>query len=215
MVDVSVVLRKPRPMMRLLSAPASPFVRKVRITARAKGLIDKITIEHADTRGPHNAALAAANPLSKIPALVLEDGTSLYDSRVICEYLDTLAPAPALFPPGLERFPMLTRAALADGMMDAAILMVYEQRFRPADKWVPEWLARQQSKIDSGLAGLEAAPPAWAGHPDYSHIAVACALGYLDLRFDRAWRAKHPAMVAWLDRFAASVPAFDETHPVG
>ena len=203
-------------MMRLMSAPASPFVRKVRITARVKGVLDQISVEHADTRGPHNAALASANPLSKIPALVLEDGTSLYDSRVICEYLDTLSPAPVLFlPAGMARFAMLTRAALADGMMDAAILMVYEQRYRPADKWVPDWLARQQAKIDGGLAVLEAAPPAWSGHPDYSHIAVASALGYLDLRFDRMWRAKYPAMVAWLERFAAAVPAFDETHPVG
>jgi glutathione S-transferase len=203
-------------MMRLLSAPASPFVRKVRITARVKGLHDQISIEHADTRGPHNAALAAANPLSKIPALVLEDGTSLYDSRVICEYLDTLTPEPALFPPpSLARCRMLTLAALADGIMEAAVLIVYEQRFRPADKWVPEWLARQQGKVDGGLAALEAAPPAWTAHPDYSHIAVACALGYLDLRFDRAWRSKHPALVAWLERFSAAVPAFDETHPVG
>jgi glutathione S-transferase len=202
-------------MMRLLSAPASPFVRKVAITARVKGIIDQISIEHADTRGP-NPVLQAANPLSKIPALVLADGTQIFDSRVICEYLDSLTPSPVLFQPsGIERYRMLTQAALADGIMEAALLMVYEQRYRPADKWVPDWIAKQQRKVDAGLAVLEAKPPDWTGHPDYSHIAVACALGYLDLRFDRSWRASHPGLVAWLDRFADTVPGFHETQPVG
>ena len=200
-------------MMRLLSAPASPFVRKVAMTARIKSLIDQITIEHADTRS-HNATLAAANPLSKIPALVLADGTQLYDSRVICEYLDTLAPAPVLFPPaGIERFGCLTRGSLADGIMDAAILIVYEERYRPAGKRVPEWLARQQSKIDGGLSAFEANPP--SGPLDYSHIALASALGYLDLRFGDAWRHSHPALSVWLTSFATLNPAFNETTPVG
>jgi glutathione S-transferase len=201
-------------MMRLYSAPPSPFGRKVKITARVKGLMDGISVEHADTRIA-NPTLAAANPLSKIPALVLADGTQLYDSGVICEYLDSLAPDPVLFPPtGIERYRCLTRAALADGIMEAALLMVYEERYRPADKWVPEWIARQQAKVDAGLASLEAAPPAWTTHPDYSHITLACALGYLDLRFDRTWRKSHPGLVAWLNAFSAKVPAFDATQPV-
>ena len=199
--------------MRLLSAPASPFGRKVKITAHVKGLIDQITIEPTDTRGAHNVALAAANPLSKIPALVLADGTQLYDSKVICEYLDSLASLPVLFAPsGLTRYRCLTRAALADGIMEAALLIVYEERYRPADKRVPDWIARQQGKVDAGLAALEAAPPSWVGHPDYSHIAVACALGYLDLRHAGTWRRAHPGLVAWLDAFSAAVPAYDATR---
>ena len=203
-------------MMRLLSAPASPFGRKVQIVARLKGLMDQITVEPTDTRGPHNATLAAANPLSKIPALVLADGTVLYDSKVICEYLDTLSPSPVLFPhPGLARFTMLTRAALADGIMEAALLQVYERRFRPEAIWSPDWVARQQVKIDAGLADLEAHQSTWPATPDYSHIAVACALGYLDLRSGRGWRDTHPALSAWVDRFATTIPVFNETTPVG
>jgi glutathione S-transferase len=200
-------------MMRLLSAPASPFGRKVKITA---GLMEQIAVEFADTRGPHNPELQAANPLSKIPALVLDGGTQLYDSKVICEYLDSLAPSPVLFPrAGLDRYRCLTRAALADGIMEAALLMIYEQRYRPADKWVPEWVARQQAKVDGGLAALSGELPALTGAPDYSHIACACALGYLDFRFEGQWRAGHPSLVAWLDWFAEYVPAYGATTPTG
>lgn len=203
-------------MMRLYSAPASPFGRKVKMTVIAKGLMGQIESVHSDTRGPYNADLAAANPLQKIPALVLSDGTQIYDSKVICEYLDMLAPSPVLLPPpGLERIRCLTRAALADGIAEAALLMVYEERYRPADKWVPEWVARQQAKIDGGLAAFEAAPPVWSAHPDYSHIALASALGYLDLRLEGKWRGSNPKLVAWLAAFAAAVPAYDMTTPVG
>lgn len=208
-------------MMRLLYAPASPFVRKVTMTAHIKGLTDAITLEHADTRGPHNAALAAANPLSKIPALVLADGTALFDSFVICEYLDSLAPTPVLFPAsGMERYRVLTRAALADGIMDAAVLQVYERRFRPEAIWSPEWLARQQAKVDGGLDALEADPfrggvAAEARSPDYAAISTAAALGYLDLRHGSGWRTTRPRLSAWLDGFAASVPAYGATLPTG
>jgi glutathione S-transferase len=202
-------------MMRLFSAPASPFVRKVTLTARIKGVMNQIQTEHADTRTA-NPTLAAANPLSKIPALVLADGTCLYDSRVICEYLDTLAPTPQLFPAsGIDRYKILTRAALADGIMDAAILMVYEHRFRPAEIWSTAWVARQQSKIDAGLAAFEAQLPSARNAVDYADITLAAALGYLDLRFEGSWRADHPALVAWLEQFAADVPAYGETLPVG
>src|SRR5690606_21793 len=103
--------------------------------------------------------------------------------------------------------------ALADGILDAALLLVYEKRFRPEDKWVETWMQRQQVKIDTALDWLERAPPAWSGHPDYGHITLACALGYLDFRHGGHWRAGHPSMVAWLDRFDAEVPAFAETRP--
>lgn len=200
-------------MMHLQYTPASPFARKVTMTARIKGVYEQLVLEHADTTKP-NPALAAANPLSKLPALVLADGTQLFDSRVICEYLDTLAPNPVLFPAsGLPRFTCLTRSSLADGIMESALLIVYEKRYRPVDKHVPEWLARQQAKIDGGLAAFDRAPP--SGPLDYSHIALACALGYLDLRFEGRWRATYPALVTWVEAFAAQTPAHAATQPVG
>jgi len=203
-------------MMRLYSAPASPFGRKVKMTVLIKGLGDRIESVLGDTRGAHSAELAAANPLLKIPALVLEDGTQVYDSKVICEYLDGLAPAPVLLPPpGLDRIRCLTRAALADGIAEAALLIVYEDRYRPVDKRVLEWIARQQAKVDGGLDAAEGTIGVFGGEPDYSDIALASALGYLDLRLGTGWRATRPKLVAWLDQFAAAVPAYDMTMPVG
>ena len=203
-------------MIRLLSNPASPFGRKVKMTARIKGLLDKITVETVNPTVPGDPVLTAANPLGKIPALILADGTALYDSRVICEYLDTLAPHPALFPrEGLARFRMLTRAARAEGVMEAALLIIYEDRFRPADKRVPSWITRQQGKIDGALAAIAADKPGLSGELDYSHVTLASALGYLDFRLHGSWRAAHPALVTWLDGFAAQNPAFAETAPTG
>lgn len=199
-------------MMRLLSSPPSPYGRKVKIVARMKGLTDAIKIETTDTAVPLNQDLKKENPLVKIPVLILADGTQLFDSHVICEYLDTLAAKPKLFPAGgAERFNTLTLGALGDGMLDAALLLVYERRFRPEDKWVQAWIDRQQSKIDAALDHLEAHPPQWGDHPDYGHVTIACALGYLDLRHEGRWRTGHPKLVAWLDRFAAAVPALAET----
>lgn len=200
--------------MLLLSAPASPFGRKVKITARIKGLIDRITVENVDTSRTDNHELKARNPLQKIPVLVLDDGTDLYDSRVICEYLDALSPTPALFPPpGRERIDVLKRGAMADGIMEAALLLVYEKRFRTEDQRSRPWSDRQQAKIDAALNLLESQPPKLAGAPDYAQIALASALGYLDFRHEGRWRQGRPALVAWLDDFAARVPAFAETRP--
>ena len=205
--------------MRLLSAPPSPFGRKVKIVAHMKGLMDRIGIEHTDTRDPANATLRQANPLGKIPVLILADGTRLYDSHVICEYLDSLAPSPVLFAPaGLDRYLALTRAALADGIMEAGVLMVYEERFREPQQRSASWVMRQQSKVDAGLAALEAAAArgelAWGANPTYDHVSIGCALGYLDLRFGGQWRGGHPHLVSWLDRFAVAVPGFGATVAV-
>lgn len=201
-------------MMLLYSAPASPFGRKVKMTARLKGLMDSITVETVDTSKPDNSALRAKNPLQKIPVLVAEDGTEYFDSRVICEYLDSLAPAPVLFPAaGVARFDVLRRGALADGIMEAALLLVYEKRFRTEEQRSELWTARQQSKIDAALDGLEQSPPVLRGAPDYAHLALAAALGYLDFRHDGRWRANRPKLLAWLEHFDANVPAFAETRP--
>ena len=203
-------------MMKLLSSPASPFGRKVKVVARMKGVLDQIEIEKADTNVAENKVLKKENPLAKIPVLILADGTQLFDSHVICEYFDSLKPSPRLFPAAsAERFNTLTLGALGDGILEAALLLVYEKRFRPEDKWVRSWMDRQQNKIDTALDHLEANPPQWGASPDYGHVTIACALGYLDFRHEGKWRASHPRLVKWLDQFAAAVPAYEETKPTG
>ena len=201
-------------MMTLLTHPLSPYGRKVRIATALKGLKDRIEVVQVDTNPLDNPEITRANPLGKIPALVIDGDTAIFDSHVVCEYLDSLAPAPVLFPKsGVERMRTLTLGSLCDGMLDAALLLVYEKRFRPEEKWHPPWLERQQGKIDRSLDFLERAPPAWGASPDYGHLTLACALGYLDFRHEGKWRAGHPGLVAWLDAFAEAVPAFEETRP--
>ena len=197
-------------MLKLRSAPPSPFGRKVKIAARMLGLADRIEIVVADTNDASDS-LRRENPLGKIPCLVLADGLGVYDSRVIAEVLDQMAGGGKLIPADASaRIRTLTLQALADGIMDAAILIVYETRWREEAMRSPRWVAHQQSKIDRALSVLEANPP--HGAIDIGHIAAACALGYLDLRFGGAWRADHPNMVAWLNAFAAAVPAFEATR---
>ncbi len=197
-------------MMILRSAPASPFGRKVKLAAALLGLSDAIEIVFADTNDPTDS-LRQQNPLGKIPVLILADGTKLYDSRVIVEYLDARAGGHRLIPAALEpRWRVLTQAALADGISEAALLLVYEKRYRPPELWSEAWMARQAEKVGHGLAAFAAAPP--AGDRDVSHIGLASALGYLDLRFAGVWRAEYPALAAWLDAFAAEVPAFEATR---
>jgi len=198
-------------MLVLRSSPASPFGRKVKMAAIELGLLDRIDVAVADTTDAADP-LREQNPLGKIPTLILEDGTTLFDSRVIVEYLDHLAGGGRLIPAGPERFAQLRLQALADGLGDAALLQVYEARFRPEEGRNAAWLANQAGKVSRALAALEAAPPAFADRPRIGEIALACALGYLDLRFCGAWRVDHPHLVAWLDAFAAKVPAFEATR---
>ena len=198
-------------MMILRSAPPSPFVRKVRMAILMLGLGDKVEIQTADLNDPADT-IRAQNPLGKIPALVLDDGTVLYDSRVIVEYLDHVAGGGKLFPRDpAARFAALRLQALCDGILDAAVLTVYEDRYRPAEMRLASWLERQAGKIARGLAALEADPPAL--EPLIGQVTLACVLGYCDLRLGGAWRKDHPRLVAWLDRFAAQVPAFEATRP--
>ncbi|MGO4404199.1 glutathione S-transferase [Bosea sp. RAF48] len=197
-------------MLVLRSSPASPFGRKVKLAALELGLMDRIEIVAADTTDPSDP-LRQQNPLGKIPTLILEDGTTLFDSRVILDYLDHISGG-RLIPSGQERFLQLRLQALADGIADAALLQVYEGRFRPEEGRNPNWLSHQEGKVARGLAALEAEPPAFPDRPRIGEIALACALGYLDLRFEGKWRAAHPKLVAWLDDFAARVPAFETTR---
>ncbi len=197
-------------MLILRSSPASPFGRKVKIAIAELGLGSRIEVVPADTNDPKEP-LRQQNPLGKIPTLVLEDGTTLFDSRVIVEYLDQLAGGGILFPAGEERFAQLRLQALADGLCDAALLQVYEVRFRPEEGRNAAWVENQAGKVARALAALETAPPAYE-RPRIGEIALACALGYLDLRFEGRWRGNYPALVAWLDAFAAKVPSFEATR---
>jgi glutathione S-transferase len=198
-------------MMILRSSAASPFVRKVRIAIELLGLDNRIEIREADLNDPADA-IRRENPLGKIPALVRDDGSVLYDSRVILDYLDHLVGGHRVIPREPEaRFDALRLQALCDGALDASVLIVYEGRYRPADMRVQGWIDRQAGKVERALTALEAAPPPLAGTPHVGQIALACLLGYRDLRFDAAWRTTYPRLHAWHDAFAATVPAFAAT----
>jgi glutathione S-transferase len=202
-------------MMILRSAPPSPFGRKVKIAAALLGLTDEIRIVTADTNDPRDP-LRSDNPLGKIPALVLEDGAVVHDSAVIVEYLDMRAGGGRLIPKGgMERIRALTMQSLADGLMDAAILQVYETRWRESERREAKWLDHQSGKVERALTWLEANAPDISGDLNVGHVAVAAALGYLDLRFKGEWRPVYPRLVNWLDAFAAKVPAFEATRAPG
>lgn len=194
----------------LRSSPPSPFARKIIIAAAVAGLPHAFSVTSADTNDASDS-LRQQNPLGKIPCLVLDDGSVLYDSRVIVEWLDMQAGGDRLIPsdPG-ARIKVLTFQALCDGLMDAAVVSRYEIAFREAPMRSEKWLDHQSGKIDRALDALAASLP--TGKRDIGHIALACALGYLDFRFEGRWRARYPGMVAWLDQFAADVPAFEATR---
>ena len=199
-------------MMILRSAPPSPFGRKVKIAAALLNLSEEITIVTTDTVDP-NDPLRGDNPLGKIPTLVIENGTVIYDSRVILDYLDMRAGGGRIIPKeNMARINAQTLHALADGIMDACILQVYEGRWRDSAKHEQKWLDHQAGKVGRALDYLENSPPILTEHLHVGHIAVACALGYLDLRFKAEWRAHYPKLVAWLDHFAAKVPSFEKTR---
>jgi glutathione S-transferase len=198
-------------MMILRSSPASPFARKARIAASVLGLADKIEVRDTDLNDPADS-IRAENPLGKIPALVMEDGATWYDSRVVLEVLDHLAGGGRILPRDpTARFAALRLQALCDGAMDAGVLIIYEDRYRPPEKRVDAWVERQADKMARALTALESAPPELTDPPDVGQIALACLLGYGDLRFGGEWRKHYPKLVAWLDKFAAQVPAFAET----
>jgi glutathione S-transferase len=198
-------------MMKLHFSPASPFARKVMACAIARGIDDRITTVLTD---PHSAPaeLLKHNPLSQIPCLVTSDGHAVYDSPVICAYLDSVGEANGLFPSsGTPRWVRISvMHALADGIMDAAVAR--RMRFgKPVDATREAFLARQKAAIERGLAALEAEPP--EGLSDIGAIAVACALGYLDFRFAaEPWREAHPNLAAWFAR-VSDLPPLARTAP--
>ena len=200
-----------KPTWVLRSTLTSPFGRKVRMAAAVLGLSGRYRLEPADTLDEADT-LRQQNPLGKLPCLLLADGTALYDSRVIIEFLQDEAGTDRLVPrSGLARYTTLTRATLADGVTDAALLMVYEGRFRDAATHSQRWLTHQRGKIMRALAVLERTPPD-ARVTDVAAISLACALGYLDWRKPVPWREEHPRLAQWLADFAQSEPAFDATR---
>ena len=199
-------------MMILRSSPPSPFGRKVKLAIGILGLEGDVTIEKADPTDASDS-IRRQNPLGKIPALIIEDGTVLYDSPVILEYLDQRAGGGKIIPKDANaRIKALTLQALCDGILDAGILLVYEGRWRPAEKHEQKWIDHQTGKVQRAMDVLEANPPALTAMPDVGQITLACALGYGDLRFGGKWREQYPKLVKWLDAFAAKVPAFEKTR---
>ena len=193
----------------LHSRAASPFGRKVLFAAAVLGLSDRLVFKPADDED----LLRAQNPLAKIPVLLTDDGEPLFDSRVILEYLDTLAGGGRIIPAsGWQRFEVLRRAALADGILEAALLVLYERRYRPDIEPYGPWLDFQRGKIARGLAAMAAAPPL-AEAVDVSGIGLACALEYMDFRHQYDWRPEFPALVDWLDGLNRAWPAFADSRP--
>ncbi|UCR82299.1 glutathione S-transferase [Pseudomonas chlororaphis] len=189
------------PSMTLFHNPASPYVRKVMVLLHETGQLNRVALQ-ASQLTPVNpdAALNQDNPLGKIPALRLADGNVLYDSRVILDYLDQQHVGNPLIPrEGSARWRRLTLAALADGIMDASVLIRYELALRAPEKHWEQWLDGQRDKIRRALAVLEAdAIAELASHFDVASISVACALGYLDFRHpDLQWRDAQPRLAAW------------------
>lgn len=184
--------------MKLFHSPASPFVRKVMVVLHETDQLDKVElIPTSTTPVATNPDLKAANPLGKLPALIRDDGPTVYDSRVICRYLDNLGGG-TLYPEA-RVWDVLTLEATADGLMEAAVLMVYEHRVRPEDKVFEGWVEAQWGKA---MGAVQAINDRWMGHlagpMDAGQIGVACALGYLDFRHpDRDWRVACPDLAAW------------------
>ena len=194
---------------------ASPFVRKVRVFARETGLAGNIE-EIVTTVSPvqENASLAQANPLAKIPALVRDDGTTLFDSPVICEYLDSLHSGRKLFPAtGPARWTALRLQAAGDGILDAGILCRYESAVRPKEFQWPGWVAGQKMKWHGGLDLLEREAGTLDGEPTIGGITVGCTLGWLDFRYgDDDWRKNRPQLTRWYEKFSAR-PSMQATIP--
>jgi glutathione S-transferase len=198
--------------MKLYSSPTSPYVRKVRVTAIEKGLDGRIALSPCNVQDP-GADLLAANPLGRIPTLVPDGGEPLFDSPVICEWLDGLGAGPALIPPSGEgRWTVLRGQALADGILDDAVALVLEHRQPDAGR-SPEAEAKRLAAIARALDWLERQPDLLAGPVTLAQIAVGCALGYLDFRLPGlGWGAGRPALAAWYQGFAER-PAMQATVP--
>jgi len=203
--------------MKLYYSATSPYVRKVMVLLHEAEQTEAVALEPTHgTPFEASASAIAQNPLGKVPALARDDGPSLYDSRVICRYLDTQFQA-GFYPDGARLWDALTLEATADGILDAALLMVYEGRLRPEEKQFPDWVEAQWSKVSNAV---DAVNSRWmsqlSGPLDMGQIAIGCALGYLDLRHDaRGWRKGHEALADWYERFAERESMLATVPPAG
>jgi glutathione S-transferase len=201
--------------MFLHGGPLSPFVRKVTMALAEKGLLDSVRLLRTPTAMlVPNTKLMADNPLSKIPTLIAEDGMSLFDSDVICEYLDvTFGPATLIPAPGPHRWRVLKDVAMACGLLDVLVLARFAGNFPPAQQ-SPEWIAAMDLKLQSTLDQVEGTLPELAADEfNLAHISYVCLFGYLDLRFAPLdWRARHPLAAAWYRKFALR-PSAQLTQP--
>jgi glutathione S-transferase len=199
--------------MKLYSSPASPFARKCRIVARELG----IKLEEIDIDPWTNEEFRRINPLSKIPVLVLDDGSALFDSRVICDYLNEFKsghfiPAQSMWRTGAGRWRAMSLQAVGDGICDAAVSCVREGKL-PEERRNGDNVARAMAAITAGLDMLERAAAKFAEHPTIGEVAVGCALGYLDFRLaDLSWRATRPKLAAWYEKFS-QYPSMRATAP--
>ena len=201
--------------MKLIGSNTSPYVRKVRVVMAEKKLDYTFELDNvwaADTR------IHQSNPLGKVPCLLMEDGSAIYDSRVIAEYLDTLTPVCKLLPPnGRDRADVKVWEALADGVLDAAVLVRLEKTLRPQEQQSPQWIERQLGKVHAGLQVMsdKLGDDAFCmgNHYTLADVAVGCALGWITFRFpDIDWRGAHPNLARLHDKLAERA-SFKDTVP--
>lgn len=199
--------------MKLLHSPLSPYVRKVMVTAHELGLADRIEIEaQGGTPTDPNPVIVAANPVGKIPALFTDDHGVLFDSRVICRYLNSLGGG-SLYGSGDAEWKIIGREALAEGMIDAALLAAYEGRLRPEEIQFQPWVDAQRGKVLKGAAAFNERIGEMSGDLTIDKIALGCALGYADFRHaDLGWRDSCPALADWYADFLQR-PSMQATLP--
>lgn len=201
--------------MKLIGSLSSPYVRKVRVVMAEKKLDYELVLEDVWTP---DTTIQQSNPLGKVPCLVMEDGGAMFDSRVIVEYLDTLTPVGKLIPPnGRERAEVKCWEALADGVLDAAVLIRLERTWRTPAQQSPEWVKRQMDKVTAGLkamsAGLKDTPFCIGNHYTLADVAVGCALGWISFRFPEIeWRDAHPNLAKLFDKLSERA-SFKDTVP--
>ena len=191
--------------MKLFYAPASPFARKVHASIIELGMQDQVKLQFTPVLPgkPNEDYVKTHNPLGKIPALQLDTGELLFDSTIICEYLDSLNNSVKLLPEsGSQRYVTLARQSLAHGICESAVVIRYETFLRPESMQWDVWIKDQWSKIERALVWFNTNPVLWQGKPDLAQITLGCALGYLDFRApDFAWRSNYPDLEQWFDTF--------------
>jgi len=202
--------------MKLFYSPASPFARKVHITLIELGMADSVELRLTPVLPgkPIDEYVKTQNPLGKIPALQIDTGETLFDSTIICEYLDSLSSSKKLLPAGgIERYQTLTQQTLAQGICESTVSIRYETFLRPEDKQWDVWIEDQWNKVDRALNWFNSHPENWQGDIDLAQISLGCALGYLDFRApDHDWRRDNSVLEQWFETFAQGT-SFQATLP--